>query len=128
MTTADVKRYIETTMPLTYSYRAQDGTAEVYADPQVPGTFAARFQDNFDRPVHLLFVTGGEAGTTDAILDRTLEEVEYRNLAAAVRPPPVLLAAPRTAKGPLALGALRRSMGGGRLVFPLLRAARLRPA
>jgi hypothetical protein len=77
VTTADVQTYIETAMAEEYHYAAKPGTVRVIEDPQVRETYAARFEDPRHGTVDLLFITGGETGETRAILDRTLEEVEY---------------------------------------------------
>jgi hypothetical protein len=61
----------------------EPGTVKVIHDPHVTGTFAARFQDRargvngVPATIDLLFITAGEDGSPEDILDRTLEEVEY---------------------------------------------------
>lgn len=79
MTKATVKEWIENQMSEDYTYKVRPGTVEVMADPQVSGTFAARFQDA-NRPgenVYLLFITGNQpAGEDGDVLSATLEEIE----------------------------------------------------
>ena len=79
MTKAAVKKWIETKMSEDYIYKPQPGTVEVFSDPEVAGTYAARFKDDeYDgEHTHLLFVTGTESGSDDEILSRCLEEVEF---------------------------------------------------
>lgn len=81
MTTDTVKSWIENEMGKDYTYKPKPGTVEVAADPQVEGTFAARFVclEDGDRTVDLLFITrDAREGSTDSeALAYSLEEVEY---------------------------------------------------
>jgi hypothetical protein len=63
----------------SYDYRPQANTIEVMEDPKVPDTWAVQFTDqNRDiGTVQLMFVCGGESGTTEEILNTCLEEVVY---------------------------------------------------
>lgn len=83
MTTAEVKLWIETKMQGSYDYHPQPGSVEVMPDPKVPGTFAARFTDTErdGENVDLLFITGQGPSDVDddAVLDATLEEVEFES-------------------------------------------------
>lgn len=63
-----------------FDYSPVPESVEVMADPQVDGTYAARFADEDGTTVDLLFVTASYPadGLTDAqLIEQTLEEVEY---------------------------------------------------
>jgi hypothetical protein len=85
ITKQNVIDYIANTMSDSYSYQAIPESIKVIEDPQVRGTFAARFNDKsrvMDQETDLLFITNDASNADDpedykSVLEATLEEVEF---------------------------------------------------